>query len=48
MQKMILMLCMLIPMGLTNCKNMEIKFDPTTAVIQKIIKKGVDDNFGRQ
>ena len=40
---------MLIPMGSTNCsKNTEFDFDPLTTIIQKIIKKGTNDDSGRQ
>ena len=47
MKKMILILCMLILMGSTNCsKNTELEFDPLTTIIQKLIKKGTSDNSG--
>jgi len=41
---------MLIPMvGFTSCsKNSNLKFDPVTTIIQELIKKGTDDNSGRQ
>ena len=49
MQKMILILCILIPMGSTSCSKDSgtLKFDPVTTVIQELIKKGVNDDSGR-